>query len=197
MRVSASACLRACVPACLVLGGCGGTAVPRSTQLTLPDDTVIDAQIGSGAPSLANTEWLLFRTSDDLFMMRIEFDENGALIQLTDNRIVGEDVFGDAIIMDGRSYPTNIDGLSYFAATYGVENESGFSFQVRAQATMAGLTVGTGDAFAVGRVEEDGIMRGRFGFRTNATGIAASVLPDAISPNTREEFDFYGTPAED
>ena len=65
--------------------GAGGSALPSSVDVDLPDGTTTTAPVGSGPSSLANTEWALFRlgaTTQGAQFVRLVFDEDGGIIEI-------------------------------------------------------------------------------------------------------------------
>ncbi|MCC7293181.1 MAG: hypothetical protein IT449_14065 [Phycisphaerales bacterium] len=176
--------------------GCGAvsSALPDSVNLSLPDDAELAAVRGGGSESLASTEWALFDARDNAFLSYVVFDENGSLDAFVENAIIGEEVFGDRIDTDGASHPTTITGLSYAASTYGVENDSGFAFQIRAIATFAGVKVGGGRATAVG-TRDGSRMEGTFSYKTTVNQAAGVEIPAGLEGE--DEFPYYGVLVEE
>lgn len=174
--------------------GAGSSALPDSVNLSLPDDTELAAVRGGGSESLASSQWALFDARNDEFLSYVVFDENGTLDAFVENTIIGEEVFGDRIDTDGASHPTTITGLSYAASTYGVENDSGFAFQIRAIATFAGVKVGSGRATAVG-TRDGSRMEGTFSYKTTVTQTAGVDIPAGLEGE--DEFPYYGVLVEE
>ncbi len=174
----------------LVASGCGigGAALPEGVSVRLPDDSTAQAALGVGPQSLANSSWEFFRAADDRLITRVRFNADGGVEELFDNRAVAAEVFGAQILCDGKSHATQTEGLTYSAGSYGAENASGFSFQMRAVAKYTGIEVGTGTATISG--SHDGQrMDGTFGFKTTLTSIAATILPKEAAAS--DEFAFY------
>lgn len=175
----------------LGVGGCGnfGNALPESLDLTLPDETTDKAVRGGGAATLENSRWQLFNAETGRYIGAFVFVKDGALDSVIENNVIGAEVFGDTILADGAVHATDVDGLSYRAATYGVENESGFAYEARAIVTFAGVRVATGRATAVGTHDGDQ-MEGTFSYRIRVEESAASALPANL--RTEDEFPVYG-----
>jgi len=180
-------------------GGCGvgATALPEALTVTLPDNTVVEVEEGSGAASLANSKWQFVRTAENaqgaVFAV-IRFGPNGEL-EAFENNTLATNILGDEIVFDNTRRSTKQFGLSYAAATYGAETNdgAGFSFEGRFTAFAGGLQAGEGTANATATYDENdkNIVRGRFSFTTQVTLID---LPDA---NMDEDFSFMGTRVEE
>jgi len=165
-------------------------SLPSQVEVTLPDDSTTKSKLGSGPVSLANTSWSMYRASTNRLLTRIRFNEEGGVAELYDNVAVAAGVFGSTIKADGVSHSTATKGVTYTAGSYGAENDSGFSFELKAKAFYSGFQVGTGTAYASGTHDGQN-MEGIFGFKTSVTGIAGLVLPD--DANASDEFEFYAT----
>lgn len=173
------------------LAGCGTRAtLPSEVDITLPDNTKVGSRQGVGPQSLANTEWSFYRATDNALLTRVRFNADGGVAELYDNFALAPSVFGQTVTADGKSHATSTQGLTYTAASYGAENESGFSFQLRALAYFNGLEVGNGSAFASG-THDGQRMEGTFGFKSQVTGLAANFVPEEA--NASEEFEFFAT----
>ncbi|RJP36108.1 MAG: hypothetical protein C4547_08060 [Phycisphaerales bacterium] len=180
----------ALLAACLWWSGCGlgGSGLPSGVSVRLPDDSTSQAALGVGPASLADTAWEFFRAADNRLITRVRFNENGGVAELYDNAAVASQIFGSQILADGKSHALQADGLTYTAGSYGAENSSGFSFELRAVARFNGIEVGTGTAYAFG-THDGQRMEGTFGFKTTLTSLAQTVLPKEA--NTSDEFEFY------
>jgi len=170
--------------------GMGGTGLPSSQNVDLPDGSTLAATIGSGPASLANTEWAIYRAASNgqgAQFLRLLFDEDGGLERFEDNTIAAE-YFGSSIILDGQKHSTTQAGLSYAAGVYGAETSDGMgiAFTVSLRAYAAGLTAATGEASAVATFDDETktSMRGTFSYFTQAT------LVDIEGVNQEDEFDF-------
>lgn len=144
----------------LVVTGCGSNgALPSTVVIELPDGTTVEVDQGSGIPSLANSSWEFIRTSgtaQGLPFVTVVFGADGELLAF-ENNTFSQDILGDAIIFDGSRQPTSIDGLEYAATTFGAAtvDGSGFAFEGRFSAFFAGISVGAGEASAVGTFDAD------------------------------------------
>lgn len=170
--------------------GCGSLAglLPDSVNLSLPDDSMAEAQRGSGVKSLAQSHWQFYDGESNLPMFVAQFDENGAIKALTQNRILGADIFGSTLYVDGQTHATAVSGLTYSAVAYGAENGSGFAVQARAVATFGGANLGNGKVNVVGWPNE-GRLEGTFDYSFTVQGALASMLPANVA--TKDRFPFY------
>ena len=174
--------------------GSGGSGFPSSIEITLPDDTTTTAEVGSGVASLADSEWEVFRVAADgvtrtTMVVTLVFNGKGGVSQFDDNTIASE-IFGSQILLDGVRHNTTQQGLQYSAATYGAENESGFTFEARLLAFAAGIEAANGFATATGTFDENDpdMMTGTFAFKTVVTLFSNSSL--AADGNQEDEFPF-------
>jgi len=180
--------------ATILLPGCGagGTGLPKSETVLLPDGSTVTVDEGSGAPSLANSRWRFYRRSSTGQVgafATVVFGPDGNLYAFEDNQLAAN-IFGDSIIFDATRRATKQVGLQYAAATYGAETEdaSGFAFEGRFSAFAAGFLAGTGEANAVASYDPDNSDRveGTFSFSSEVTLLP---IPEA---NMDEEFNFVG-----
>jgi hypothetical protein len=179
----------------LSLVGCGSrgsTGLPETVTLELLDGTIIEVEQGTGAASLANSQWQFFRTSPSaqaLAFVTINFGPDGELESFEDNTIAQE-IFGDTILFDGQRHNTAQQGLQYAAATYGAESvdASGFAFEGRLTAFFAGIQAANGTATATATFDADDpdTVLGTFTFSTRVT------LASIPGGNTDDEFTFEG-----
>jgi len=180
------------VLAMIALVGCGSvnSGLPSSVTVELPDGTTTEVEQGTGAPSLADSEWQFYRTAgaaQGMAFMRITFGPVGNLENFEDNSIAPE-IFGSSIRFDGRRHNTTQKGLQYAASTYGAETSdgTGFTFEGRLTAFAAGLQAGYATATASGTFdpEDQNTMTGTFTYSTRVTLIS---MPEA---NVDDEFIF-------
>lgn len=174
--------------------GSGGSGFPSSIEITLPDDTTTTAEVGSGVASLADTSWEVFRVAADevtptTMVVTLVFNSKGGVSQFDDNTIASE-IFGSQILLDGVRHNTTQQGLQYSAATYGAENESGFTFEARLLAFAAGIEAANGFATATGTFDENDpdMMTGTFAYKTVVTLLSGSSL--VADGNQEDEFPF-------
>ena len=153
-----------------VLSGCGagGGTLPSTVLVELPDGTTVEVEQGDGVASLANSTWEFFQTTNNAqgpAFLTISFGPNGNLERFENNTISPE-IFGDTILFDGARHATNQAGLTYEATTYGAQTEdgSGFAFEGRLTAFVAGFTAATVNADASGTFDPDeaDVMTGMF-----------------------------------
>jgi hypothetical protein len=173
-------------------GSVGGTGLPETVTIELPDGTTVEAEQGAGAPSLANSQWQFFRTAGSaqaLPFVTVIFGPDGELESFEDNTIAQE-IFGDTILFDGARHNTAQKGLQYAAATFGAEtaDASGFTFEGRLTALAAGIEAATATATATATYEADDpdTVVGTFTFSTRVSIAAIS------NGNTDDEFTFVG-----
>jgi len=174
-------------------GGCGSrgaAGVPDSVTVQLPDGTEVQATLGAGVPSLADSEWRFFRTAgtaQSIPFVTIAFGAEGNLAAFENNTIATE-VFGATIVFDGDRHDTSQPGVEYAAATYGAETSdaTGFAFEGRLTAFAGPLQVATATASASGTFDPDDpdTMTGTFAFSTR---VSLSAIPEG---DLDEEFTF-------
>ena len=179
----------------LSLVGCGSrgsTGLPETVTLELLDGTIIEVEQGTGAASLANSQWQFFRTSPSaqaLAFVTINFGPDGELESFEDNTIAQE-IFGDTIQFDGQRHNTAQKALQYAAATFGAEtgDASGFTFEGRLAAFAAGIEAATATATATATYDADDpdTVVGTFTFSTR---VSIASIPNG---NTDDEFPFVG-----
>lgn len=174
--------------------GSGNDSLPSSVNIELPDGAIVTANRGSGVGSVSDSSWTVYRESNNaaagIPLVVLKFDSSGVLTSF-ENNTIASDVFGSTILFDGQTHPTNQPNLSYAAATYGAENQSGLGFNAQLAAFAAGFTVATGSASAIGSFTDENTIRGLFSFRTQATQFAASVGGDlATQANQEDTFQF-------
>ncbi len=175
-----------------VLAGCGSNRsdVPGTVSVELPDGTAVQATLGSGVISLADTEWDLYAaspTAQAVPFVRLRFNSNGSLRSFVDNTFATE-IFGTTILFDGNRHPTRQFGLEYTAATYGAETSDaqGFAFEGRLAAFAGGLVeAASGTASATGSFDPDdpATIRGVFTYtiRVKVGGIPTPPAPAPIN----------------
>lgn len=178
-----------------VMFGCGaGGSFPETLPLELLDSTIIDATLGGGAPSLANSEWVFYRSnangSRGALLLRIPFGPEGNLVSFEDNTLATQ-VFGQTIILDGQKHDTAQEGLSYAAATYGGENESGLGFAAQLTAYYSVLQVAEGEASAIGEFLDEDTIVGTFSFNVEVSDLAESFVGSDMSQEDEFEFIAY------
>ncbi|RME41994.1 MAG: hypothetical protein D6788_00010 [Planctomycetota bacterium] len=174
-----------------VVTGCGFAAsLPDTVTVTLPDGSTAEVDQGAGVPSLANTTWDFFNTGQagqNLAFVRIHFDENGALSSF-ENNTIAQEIFGSTIRFDGQRHDTTQKGIAYEASTFGAETSdgSGFAFEGRMFAFVAGIKAGEASASAQGVFDaaDPNLMTGTFTFPTEVTLIN---IPEA---NISDSFAF-------
>ena len=140
--------------ACLSLSfvGCGfrNSDHPETVTIELPDGTTVEVEQGSGAPSLANSQWQFFRTDGlaEALVATVNFGRDGNLVSFEENTFAPE-TFGDTILFDGQRHSTTQQGLEYAAVTFGAENAGGFTFEGQLAAFFAGIKAANGTATAM------------------------------------------------
>lgn len=183
--------------ALVVIGGCGGNDLAQSATIELPDGTTQDATLGSGVVSFANSRWQFFQTgpsSQGAAFATIRFGPDGELEAFEENTIASN-IFGNTILFDGERHPTNQQGLSYEAGTYGAATADarGFAFEGAVTAFAAGLQAASATASAQGEFQNDDIntVRGTFEFSSRVT------LLDIPEGNIDMSFEFIGQRVEE
>ena len=178
----------------LSLVGCGSSAssgLPDTVTLELLDGTIIEVEQGSGAASLANSQWQFFRTSPSaqgLAFVTINFGPDGEL-ESFENNTIAQNIFGDEIQFDGQRHNTAQQGLQYAAATYGAEtvDAGGFAFEGRLAAFFAGIQAANGTAAATATyvAGDPDTVEGTFKFSMQVLIPSIPTIPD-------DEFEFVG-----
>lgn len=158
--------------------------------IVLPDGTSVEAERGSGAPSLANSQWQFFQVEGLAgAFVTVNFGPDGNLESFEDNTIASG-IFGDSIIFDGQRHSTRQQGVQYAAATYGAEtaDAGGFAFVGRLSAFFSGVKVASGTATATATFDpnDPDTVFGTFTFSTRVT---ISSVPGG---NVDDEFEFIG-----
>jgi hypothetical protein len=155
-----------------VLTGCGGSSLPSTVIVDLPDGTSVEVEEGAGVASLTNTSWRFFRSTgaaQGLPFLTISFGPEGNLAGFSNNTIAPE-VFGPEILFDGEQHATAMDGVTYAASTYGAEtvDGSGFAFAGRMTAWFGPIVAGEATATATGTFDPDdpNTMTGTFAYTT-------------------------------
>jgi len=171
-------------------GGIGGSGLPGTVTVNLPDGTQVQASLGDGVPSLANSTWEFnqdLSNGQSLPFITIAFGPNGELDRFENNTIANQ-IFGDTIVFDGQRHSTTQQGLTYAAATYGAETSdaTGFAFEGHLTAFAAGFSVATATAAASGTFDADNpdSMHGTFSFTTQVS------VPGITDGNMDESFSF-------
>ena len=177
-----------------LLVGCGATAtsLPSVVTVELPDGSTVEADQGSGVPSLEDSKWEFFRTAGNLqgaAFVTVVFDDDGALSRFENNTIASE-IFGNTILFDGKRHNTTRQGLQYAAATYGAEtaDASGFAFEGHLEAFAGGLSAANATAIASAEFDpnDPDIVRGTFSFSSRVT------LLNIPEGDQDDEFSFFG-----
>lgn len=185
---------RIVVPVFVVLAvvGCGGRSkLPATVIVELPDGTTVEVDQGAGIASLENSAWQFFQTSGSaqgMAFLTVSFGEGGTLDRFENNTIAPE-IFGSTIYFDGERHDTSQAGISYAASTYGAETAdgTGFAFEGKMTAFMAGIQAGFANLDAAGTFDPDDpdTMTGIFSFMTEIT------LPiDIPGAEVDDEFSF-------
>lgn len=183
--------------ASLALMGCfSSNSLPSTVLVELPDGTTVEVDQGAGAPSLANSSWRFFRTSQaaqGISFVTISFGEGGTLERF-DNNTIAQDLLGSIVLFDGDRHATNQQGIEYAASTFGAETNdgTGFSFEGRVTAFFVGLAIGGATANATGTFDPDDpdIMMGTFSYETEVN-IPIPLPIEGL--NQKDEFPFLAT----
>jgi len=177
----------------LAVVGCGGSA-PSGVDVTLPDGTTVNATLGSGVVTLADTEWEFFSGVGGgqwTPFVTVRFGSEGQLDSFVDNTIASS-IFGETIIFDGARHNTSLSGVQYAAATYGAEtsDSSGFTFEGRLSGFTAGVEAAkaTATASAVFDETDPDTVRGNFSFSSEVL-LFPELFPQG---NLDDEFSFIG-----
>lgn len=167
----------------LSLVGCGfrNSNRPETVTIELPDGTIVEVEQGSGAASLANSQWQFFRIvgSTEALVATIHFGPAGNLESFTENTFSPE-IFGDTILFDGQRHSTTQQGLEYTAVTFGAGNASGFTFEGQLVAFFSGITAATATATATATyvAGDPDTVEGTFAFFVNVLIPVIPEIPD-------------------
>lgn len=180
----------ACLSLSLVGCGLGNSGLPETVTIELPDGTTVVVEQGTGAASLANSQWQFFRTDGaaEALVATVNFGPDGNLVSFEENTFAPE-TFGDTILFDGQRHGTTQQGLEYAAATFGAEtgDASGFTFQGQLAAFFTGINVANGTATATATYvagDPDTVV-GTFKFSMQASIPSIPTIPD-------DQFPFVG-----
>ena len=190
--------LMAIVP--LITFGCsGGTGLPATVTVELPDGTEVQTTMGSGVLSFADSSWQFYRTgggsAQGLPFVVVRFGPNGELEAFENNTLAAE-IFGAELLFDGQRHDTTQEGLQYAAATYGAETADahGFVFVGNLNAFVPVIgEVATATAAASGEFDGDDIdtVRGTFEFESQVTNNVFGLVPEEYV-HMQETIDFIG-----
>ena len=185
--------------ALLLSVGCGGTGLPDTLTVELPDGTQEEVTLGSGVISFADSSWQFYRgvgnSAQGVPFVIIRFGPNGELAAFENNTIASQ-IFGSDILFDGERHDTTQASLQYAAATYGAETADahGFAFEGLLAAYVPVLgEVAHATASAVGEFDGDDIntIVGTFEFVSDVTTNAFNLVPKEYV-HMEEAFDFIG-----
>ncbi len=179
----------------LLVTGCGfgGTSMPDEIEITLPNGETLAATIGTGVPSLANSEWVVYRVSENGnrggAVLTMVFNDEGGLDGFS-NSTIASSVFGSEIVLDGQKHSTTQPNLDYAGSTYGAENASGLAFEARIKAYYSGILAAKATAVATAAFVEDDpdTMIGYFEFSSHATILQDTELGQQAEQE--DNFDF-------
>ncbi len=173
-------------------GGCGvgATDVPQTTTVTLPDGTQVQATLGSGVVTLADSRWQVFQAfpgGQGSQMLTLVFGSEGELVSFEDSTLAAA-LFGTTLIFDGQRHDTVQSGVQYAAGTFGAEtsDSTGFTFVGELSGFFAGIQAATASASAAGTFdpEDPDVITGTFTFKSEVT------LLDIPEANVDDTFDF-------
>ena len=97
---------------------CSPTVLPDSAafaeveSVTVGDSVTVDASLGAGALSVADSTWAVYKASDDSLLFRIEFGPGGEVERLFDSFVFASEWLGSEIIPDTKSHATDFPGGS-------------------------------------------------------------------------------------
>ena len=166
--------------------GCGGSGLPSTQTIALPDGTQVEATMNSGVLSFADSRWELFSTSassaQGLPFVIVRFGPVGELEAFEDSTLAS-DIFGSEIVFDGTRHDTTQQGLQYAAATYGAQTSdaSGFAFVGNLNAFVPVIgNVANATATAGGQFDGDNIntISGTFDFESHVTYNTFDMVPE-------------------
>lgn len=186
-----------------MLGCFGPPDLPAELEVVLPNDARQTATVNSGVVAFANSTWDVFRTDeadepagDDAppgpygglinggFLERVEpgglvytarFGEQGQAVEVTENVFYLPEVFGRRLIIDGEFHGTNVLGLEYAAAAFGVTRENQFGVAIPAEVRFFGITLGTAVVYSWGTLAGDE-GQGIFGYQADLNPIPDLLL---------------------
>jgi hypothetical protein len=172
--------------------GCGDPGVPESMMLQLPDGSTVEADLGSGAATLANSTWQFVNATDtgsETLALTLSFGDDGELLGVADSPLL-QPLFGDAIQLDGKRHATRQAGVQNAAGAYTTESEDGEEVAIGglAIAYVAGIEGGKANVLAFATFDEGGtdILRGHVAFSTRVT------LLEIEGADVNESLNFIG-----
>jgi len=188
-------------PMILIIGGCfGPPEFPEETDVFLSQETSQRAQINSGPPSMANSEWdisrrvvegmesaeespyggilgggFLDRLDPGERMVRVHFEDQGRVTRATENAFYVPQFLGETIIIDGQLQTALLPGLAYAAVSYGTENENRVGIALRVEVRFLGVPSADAVVYAWGPLDGDRI-EGVFGYSADFSPLLALLL---------------------
>ncbi len=135
--------------ALLTLAGCPLAPIPDTAALaarepvSISSDQTVEASLGSGAPSLSDSTWAVYRTSDEVLLFRIQFGPNGEVERLFDSFVFAQPWLGNEIVADGQPHATAFPGGSYISGAYASEEDDRIGVLGVLHGLLAGLHLGT------------------------------------------------------
>lgn len=145
------------------LAGCPFAGLPDSTALSdtepvpVAEGRTVEAALGAGAPSLANSTWAIHKASDDTLVFRIALGPEGQVERLFDSFVLGNPWLGTEIIPDGQPHPTAFEGGSYISGAYAAEEDGRAGILGVIHGLLLGVHVGTATLSFSGAVDGDRI----------------------------------------
>ncbi len=111
----------------------------------------------------------------------------GEVLRFYENAVYFPEILGSELVPDSQLRPTPFPEMTYAAASYGGENEFGFSFAAHLKIWLFGTEAGRGTAYASG-VRDGNRLDGTFAYTTELTLAEGPPFVAGLS----YEYEFYG-----
>jgi hypothetical protein len=169
--------------ACACVTGCGGggESLPGSLVVPMPAGQSLEAGLGTGPPSLANTKWDIHDAAkpNDPAIASVEFGASGQIVKFNLSGDVSSNVSGapQSMVIDEKSH-TFFPPVTYVAGSYGGQAGEDVGASVFARLFSGPTEIATLTLSIFG-TRSGGIINGTLGISTTIKPEAASILPGA------------------
>ena len=145
------------------LVGCPSAAPPSSIRFSeteivpIAGGTGLEAALGAGAPSLADSTWSIHKASDDTLLFRMVFGSDGEVERLFDSFVFASEWLGSDVITDAKSHPTAFAGGTYLCGAYAAEDGENVGVLGILHGVFLGAHLGTATLSFSGAIDGDRI----------------------------------------
>ena len=145
------------------LTGCPSAAPPSTTGFAETEfvpvaaDTTVEAPLGAGAQSLADSTWAIHKAEDDSLLFRIVFGPEGQVERLFDSFVLAQPWLGSEVIADAQARPTVFAGGSYLFGAYTAELGDNVGVLGVIHGVLLGTHLGTAKVSFSGAMDDDRI----------------------------------------